>query len=1075
MSETQEQVLNRILLDLRSEDSSVRLAAMHELEKLSYSSMAILERLECMALQDPQPAARLIAFSLLSSRTHRYIRSRISKLPENTRSLILSEIQTWHDQGLMETRLADVLRRRYDFDRALPAPLPESPAPAAASAAAGTQAATPGPTPPPARLEPAPTLTQRFLSQSTVNVFLYLGAFLVIGAALILAALVEAARLPILSGVAVVFAASAVLLKKRLPQPSFALFIVFSFLLPILARVLSESLPFEGVQDSIYWSVVFLLMAAIWAASVWFYSSRLFSVISFLSLGLAANSFVRIFVRLDEWTILGLAVCMLAGLAGAALLRRWKDEKFPLPLLITVHLAQLALLTVSVSLLIDRLSFSPRRMGVGDWLAVTLTWLLAAIFYFWNTQLYKFPLFPWAGAAALLPAVWFFPAIFKAQEAGYTAIYGAWGLAMAAASEILFRRASGRLRLASLPLLFAAVIAFVSASIAGLIDGPELGLSALAGAAVVCTVLHILRPRKPVWTTALLFAVAAYFAFFALPMFKDVDIPGGYLWLGIGLLLTLPELFMKDPAGWRSPWRQPLIVLGFIFIFGHVLSQVSFPEGNPPISVISFGVYAALALAYAIHFRRVVMLYFATAFTALALFFALWPIRGDLWLPVFTGLVMAYYLGGLALRLRPGLQAWASCLRISALALGTVVVAAALIAFTTAGALYAVVVAVLFFTELYLRPDDRLEPAAPLLLSAAAILALPHESAEDRIVLLVVIGLLWVACDALYARTLKQRRLAIFTRAAAAAMILVSSLNMLISPAARGVIALGFAVYAAFAIFDAWLYRLPALGYAAASFLSLSVFFALRAAGQENWLYAIMALAVLYYAAGFVLRRRGQLPRWSEMLLYSGLELGTLNALTAPLQTGLSTSIPVAVAATLFALEAFARSNVWLGFPANLLYLEAYFLILVSLKVDEPQFYSVGAALLGILMHYLLTRAGSKLGAFLTGMFSQLVLLGTTYIQLVSTDRLGFFVVIFLQGLVTLGYGIVIRSRSLLITPVIFIVLSVITVVYGALKGISTVILIGCTGILLLMLGILAVVLRERLVKFGDRWSSWRA
>ena len=40
------------------------------------------------------------------------------------------------------------------------------------------------------------------------------------------------------------------------------------------------------------------------------------------------------------------------------------------------------------------------------------------------------------------------------------------------------------------------------------------------------------------------------------------------------------------------------------------------------------------------------------------------------------------------------------------------------------------------------------------------------------------------------------------------------------------------------------------------------------------------------------------------------------------------------------------------------------------------------AALLGILMHYLLTRAGSKRAAFLTGMFSQLVLLGTSYYPL---------------------------------------------------------------------------------------------
>jgi archaellum biogenesis protein FlaJ (TadC family) len=83
--------------------------------------------------------------------------------------------------------------------------------------------------------------------------------------------------------------------------------------------------------------------------------------------------------------------------------------------------------------------------------------------------------------------------------------------------------------------------------------------------------------------------------------------------------------------------------------------------------------------------------------------------------------------------------------------------------------------------------------------------------------------------------------------------------------------------------------------------------------------------------------------------------------------------------------------------------------------------------------------------------------------------------VIFFQALAVLAYGIVVRSRSLVIAPIAFIVLAVLTVIYSALTGIATVVLIGCSGIGLLLLGILAVTLRERIAKLGERISGWQA
>ena len=231
----------------------------------------------------------------------------------------------------------------------------------------------------------------------------------------------------------------------------------------------------------------------------------------------------------------------------------------------------------------------------------------------------------------------------------------------------------------------------------------------------------------------------------------------------------------------------------------------------------------------------------------------------------------------------------------------------------------------------------------------------------------------------------------------------------------------------------------------------------------------------MYYAIGYILRLKDPTQSWSSPLLYSGLGLGVIISIASPAIGDLDAAIPIALAATLWAIEAFAQKNVWLAFPANGLYLFAYFVILIKLDVSEPQFFSVGATLLGLIQHYLLVRAGSRRGAFIMGMISQFILLGTTYIELINKSDLSYFFALFIQSLVVLVYGIVIRSRSLTLFPIGFVILGVITVTYSALKNVATIFLIGCTGIFLLLLGISAVLLRERIAKLSERLSDWAA
>jgi hypothetical protein len=271
----------------------------------------------------------------------------------------------------------------------------------------------------------------------------------------------------------------------------------------------------------------------------------------------------------------------------------------------------------------------------------------------------------------------------------------------------------------------------------------------------------------------------------------------------------------------------------------------------------------------------------------------------------------------------------------------------------------------------------------------------------------------------------------------------------------------------------------PLIAYGATTSLALALGFGLIWLEQDQWVLPLVGLASLYYLAGLISARLGQFGGWAGVLRLSGLGLGTLAALSAPIQGGIGGVIGPTLVATFFAIEAFRLRQVWLGVPANLLYLVAYFTLLVELDVSQPQFYSIGAALLGFIIHYFLVRSGSRWAAFLTGLLSQFILLGTSYIQMFSTEQILYFFVLFLQALAVLVYGLVVRSRSLVLAPILFVVLGVITVALSVLAGIPALILVGCTGLLLLLLGIAALIMREKILaatnRLGERLGGWQA
>jgi hypothetical protein len=1073
-----QETLDRLLEELKSNDSVRTLNAIQELNQLNFSSRAIVLQLERLALKEADEIQKA-ALLALSSKTSQYIASQRSLPTKFYRSLILKEIDGWQKDELIEPHQAEVLRRHYDFDIQRAAVV----RPASVQVVKDAQSSTaegnieqvekkqgaPGQS-----TAARPSLMETLLSEASIKIYLYLGAFFVIASALILAAVVEAARLPILAAATLAFGGGALILHKRLPQPSFALFIVFSFLLPIDANVLEETIGFTEPSLSIYWTIVFLTMAIIWGVSVWLYESRFFSAVAFVSLSLAIYRAGEIFNTETELQIFLGMLASLAGLAGTSLLRKWKDHRFSRPVFLLAQLQVLGLLLISLILVVTHTLDSD--ISNGWWILVALTWLTASSFYVLSDILIPTFFFPWMAVAALLPLPWFFLRTFNPTQPVYAVGFWVWGAVFALASEAVIRlkfEKAGKYH----PALLAgsALLFLTSFYLAFVWDKPVLTFAIFGLTALVYTATHLLRPRWYIWSAALCSALFAYFTFFSLPTLENLEVPYVYQLLIASTLLVVPELFAKTALSLESESRWPTIGFG-IFISLAAISLALTDFDHTGRSALVLIIYAIFFTLHALHGKREWLGYFAAAAESLAVVYALDHFNLDLWLPALTILAILYYASGFFFRRRVDeIKAWGSVLINSGLTLGVLLSLTSLVLFKETSGWYILVIALLFVVEIFARPLVWLELVVESLLSLALYLILDEFNVAQHFGhFLFGASLIWLVGDLIFGRLIQEKRayrpIVLFVGYVLvfmATVILWVELNPALSTIYFFLFALFFASYAR-------LQGEPRLGYLAAAFLPLAVIKFCDILHIEKWIFPVIGLAVLYYLSGYWLRRNQKAIGWDQMLLHSGLGLGVITSFSAPFQGGLDSSIPVAIAATLFAAEAFALGNVWWALPADAFYLISYFMILAELDVDEPQYYSIGAALLGMLMHYLLTRAGSKTGAFIAGMLSQLVLLGTTYIQMLSTEKLSFFFVLFIQSMIVLIYGLIQRSRSLVITPIAFAVIGVVTVVYSALKGLGTVILIGSTGVVLLMAGIVAVLMRERITRLGEQLSDWK-
>jgi hypothetical protein len=1069
-----EDILREILSGLQSGDAAERLNAIRQLGSLNFSSEAIRNELERLAGNDEDEAVREAALAALDLPTHRHVRSRINKLTMGNRFIVLNEINEWEKLELLDKAKASVLRKRYDFDAA-PAAKPadepslsqEKPFDSLALSARASVAPPTG-TSQGEKANPRATLTQTLLSEANIKIALYLGAFFVVASAAILGAFVDIFRIPLLILGTLFFGGTSIAIRKRLPQPSFALFIVFSFFLPITANVVENTLNLSAPFTAAYWVLIGLFMTAIWGGGTWLYNSRLFSLTAFAAFATAFYRVGDIFGAEPELTAAMLGIASFAGLAGVWGLKKWRDAKFALPLFLALQVFQIGILGAYQTMFM---------FGTGDFYAselwnlpLALTWGLAFLFYVFSNLLYPFFLFPWLAAGTLIFIPWLVGAAFEANDLANAILFAVWGLIISAASEIINKVEAARKY--SLPVLLASIPVLGVAVINGFLDSTAVGFAAALFVTLIYGILHLLRPRGWLWALALFSFTTAYIAFFDLPMTESIQRFIGYQQVGLALIFLTLELLLRKASG---AWVLPPKIFGGLFT---LIASITFIAEEPEHAAIGFAVLTVFFVIYTAVQRKALYGYLPAAFLALTTVYTLDYFELDFWLPALTGLAVAYFIVGVVIRTK---DAWAWMLRSSGLALGTILALSALVTTKETGGWYALAIGLLFAAEMYLSRDGWFEIGVPVLFNIGAFLILRDLNIDKLSHHLLAYSLVWLGADLVSQLAFKEPRpLKWIVRGVGAVLTGINYIFLFFDESAATA-TLGFGVYSLLFLTVSLVYRQPDLFYAFTLTLPLFVTFAFRTFDITKWIHPVIFLAMAYYAAGFFLRLIKRASGWDTTLLFSGLGVGIAVSAAAPAFSGIDAAIPVAFAATLWAVEAFWRKNVWLGFPANGLYLLAYFIILIELKVDQPQFFSMGAALLGMIQHYLLTRAGSKTGTFVMGMLSQLTLLGTTYIQMVSNGSEGliYFVVLFFQAIAVLFYGVVIRSRSLTFTPIFFSVVGVLSVlyivVYDLLDAFTTILMVGCTGILLIGLGIAAVLMRERITKIGERLSEWQA
>jgi hypothetical protein len=159
--------------------------------------------------------------------------------------------------------------------------------------------------------------------------------------------------------------------------------------------------------------------------------------------------------------------------------------------------------------------------------------------------------------------------------------------------------------------------------------------------------------------------------------------------------------------------------------------------------------------------------------------------------------------------------------------------------------------------------------------------------------------------------------------------------------------ALALIVYAVLFTLHALKSKRTWLIYFATATETLAVVYALNYFDLDLWLPALTLLATLYYATGFFFRRQEEdIRAWGNVLINSGLTLGSLLSLVSLFSAKDTGGWYIIVLALLFAVEIFARPFLWLELAVEVLLSISLYLILGDFNVTYIGHFLFGASLI---------------------------------------------------------------------------------------------------------------------------------
>lgn len=909
--------MSLLLKKLLDPDSQIRKAALAEASQQP-ANPEILAQVERLSANDPDPEIRAAAIEALDTPNLRALRAqRLLRLKAEEQRFILQELDDWQTRGLIGDDQARALRSRYRVvfkpAQAAPAPVlsdaegpvlstaegpvltqttPKPESPKTTESAPPRQASSPAPQPapqpvappqPPRPIQPRPSLAQLLLSETAIKTFLYLGAFFVIASAVILAALVEVLRLPILSLAVLAFGGTAIALKKRLPQPSFTLFIVFSFLLPINAGVFADLVKLQGQALAAYWTFVLLVCAVIWVFATWFYQSRFFTLAALGSLVYSSGFVPGIFSPepILEARMASVQFGNLLALGGLFVLTRKKDAHFTQPAFLFSQFLNLLLASsLTITALFNLLANQPGPL----WAFIAAAWLLMAAYYAASHLLKPFALFPWFATLALSPALFFLQLSLEFTRQTWALGLGwtFWAFTLTALSEITYRlnhlnwlknKTSGY----PLPLSLAGIALFLFGGLWGAFESVSWAFALFLTAAILLGLAHLLRPRGWVWLASLVYGLTAYFIFFNLPFLPDL---GAYLASQITLatiLLTLPDILLRPD--WRANWKWFLPIRGLAEIMGTVsLFAILIIGMSDQFQAAGCALFLSGAYwLYAIRYGKAWLGYLPGFLLALGLFYAFEAINKHfeihLTLAALTGLVFCFYFGGWALEHLLKRDKWARTLRDNSLILAPFLAFAALITDYPFEGWLIGLLAIPFIAET--RREPNLEIIAPPFLVLGFGLVLFEYNIQELPYYLSGMTVFWLSTDYLYKRILPDRPLAPLTYFGAFALVLFTANTLLTDQATPALFATSLGL-TLFLLAYALLYRKAQVGYIFTIFLSISAWIFAFTWLNGAWLWALTPLALTLFVIGLAIQND-----WGETMRFSGLGLAALTAFSA--------------------------------------------------------------------------------------------------------------------------------------------------------------------------------------------------